>query len=255
MALSAALLVGCATVPETNRSQLRLISPTQEAELGLKTFDKVKQQTPRSRDRGKVRMVQSVGTRIAAVTPMPNANWEFVLFDVPDKPNAFALPGGKVGIYSGMLPITKNEAGLATVIAHEIAHVFAHHGAERMSQGLLVQLGGVALSAALGSQAAATRDLAMQAYGVGAQVGVLLPYSRTQELEADRLGLLFMARAGYDPREAVAFWRRFQAHNRSQGGEPLEFLTTHPLDDRRIEALEAALPRAVAEYEQARARR
>lgn len=255
LALAAALVAGCATVPQTNRSQLLLLSPSQETELGLQAFEKIKRETPVSRESAKVRMVRTAGRRIAAVAPMPNARWEFVLFDAPDTANAFALPGGKVGIYSGILPITRNEAGLATVIAHEVGHVIARHGAERMSQGLLVELGGSALSAALGSQASATRQLALQAYGVGAQLGVMLPYSRTQELEADELGLLYMARAGYDPREAIPFWRRFQAFNSRQGGRPPEFLSTHPLDDRRIARLEQLMPRAVAEYEMTRARR
>ncbi|MEY6433274.1 M48 family metallopeptidase [Thioalkalicoccus limnaeus] len=253
--LTGALLPGCATVSETGRSQLLLISPAQEAQLGLQTFDQIKRETPVSRDRAQTEMVRRVGQRIAAVVPMPEARWEFVLFDVPDTPNAFALPGGKVGIYSGILPITKNEAGLATVIAHEIGHISARHGAERLSQGLLVQMGGIALSTALGSQPGATRDLVMQAYGVGAQVGVLLPYSRTQEFEADELGLLYMARAGYDPREALAFWRRFQDHNRERPGRTLEYLSTHPLDERRIANLERLMPRALTEYEMARARR
>lgn len=255
MALAGAVVAGCATVPETNRSQLLLISPTQESELGLQAFEKIKQKTPASRNSTNAKMVRNAGRRIAAVAPMPDARWEFVLFDAPDTANAFALPGGKVGIYSGILPITRNEAGLATVMAHEIGHVIARHGAERMSQGLLVELGGSALSAALGSQASATRELALQAYGVGAQLGVMLPYSRAQELEADELGLLYMARAGYDPREAIPFWRRFQAYNRETGARPPEFLSTHPLDDRRIARLEQLMPRAVAEYEMTRARR
>jgi predicted Zn-dependent protease len=152
------------------------------------------------------------------------------------------------------LPITKDEAGLATVIGHEVAHAVARHGAERMSHGMLVQLGGAGLSAALGSNAGASGDLIMQAYGLGSQLGVMLPYSRTQELEADELGLLYMARAGYDPRQAIGFWKRFAAYNAKRGGAPPEFLSTHPLDQRRITALERAMPRAVAEYERSRVR-
>jgi predicted Zn-dependent protease len=255
LALAAALLSGCASVPETNRSQLLLIDPAQEVQLGLQAFAEIKSETPRSRNRGQIALVEKVGRRIAAIAPVSGAQWEFVLFEAPKTPNAFALPGGKVGIYSGILPITRDEAGLATVIAHEIAHVIARHGGERMSHGLLVQMGGVALSAALGSRPAATQELAMQAYGIGTQVGVMLPYSRTQELEADQLGLLLMARAGYDPRAATAFWRRFQAFNRKQGGGKLEFLSTHPLDERRIAQIEQMMPRAVAEYELRAARR
>ncbi len=244
----AAVLAACASAPETGRSQLLLIGTDQEAQMGLQTFDGVKQQTPVVRDGQDAALVRKVGARIAAVVPLPHAQWEFVLFDESEA-NAFALPGGKVGVYSGILPITRNEAGLATVLAHEIAHVVARHGAERISQSLLVQVGGLALSTALGSSAGISGDLAMQAYNVGTQVGITLPYSRTQELEADHLGLLYMARAGYDPREAVAFWRRFQAYEQEKGGGVPEFLSTHPVDGRRIAALEALMPSAIAEYE------
>lgn len=203
-----ATLATCATAPETGRSQLLLVSPAEEAQLGLKAFQQIKRQQPQVSGGKAAETLQRVGNRISEVAPLPNARWEFVLFK-DDSPNAFALPGGKVGIYTGILPITKNEAGLATVIGHEIAHAVARHGAERMSHGMLVQLGGVGLSAALGQDAGATGDLIMQAYGIGSQLGVMLPYSRTQELEADELGLLYMARAGYDPREAIDFWKRF----------------------------------------------
>jgi predicted Zn-dependent protease len=251
------VLGGCATAPETGRSQLLLVDSSQEAQLGLKAFEEIKAEKPVSRDADKKAQLQSVGRRIARVARLPDARWEFVLFDDPKQPNAFALPGGKVGVYTGILPITQNEAGLAAVVAHEVAHVSARHGAERMSQGIAVQLGGTLLSAALGTSGygGVTRDLAMQAYGLGTQVGLLLPYSRTQELEADRIGLLYMARAGFDPREAVAFWKRFQAYNAKRGGRPPEFLSTHPLDNNRIAKLQEFLPQALAEYERAQRRR
>jgi predicted Zn-dependent protease len=248
------MLTACATAPETGRRQLLLVSPAEEAQLGLNAFQQVKRQYPEVRRGKDVKRLQRVGTRISRVAPLPNARWEFVLFK-DDAPNAFALPAGKVGVFTGILPVTKNEDGLATVIGHEIAHAVARHGAERMSHGLLVQLGGIGLSAALGSNAGATGDLVMQAYGLGSQLGVMLPYSRTQELEADELGLLFMARAGYDPREAIAFWKRFAAYNAKRGGAPPEFLSTHPLDQRRIAQLERLMPRAIAEYDRARAQR
>ena len=253
MRLSAALplvamLGACATVPETGRSQLLLISPEQEFQLGLSEFSKLKQSTPASRDPAQNAMLQRVGRRIAAVAPLPNARWEFVLFDRAGTANAFCLPGGKVGVYTGMLAITQNEAGLATVIGHEVAHAVARHGAERISEGLLVQLGGELLEQALQTRPGATQELILGAYGIGADVGVMLPHSRKQELEADHLGLLYMARAGYDPREAVAFWQRFSAYARQQGGGRIEFLSTHPLDDTRIARLNALMPRALAEY-------
>jgi len=247
------LLAGCTTAPETGRQQLLLISPSEEARIGLQAFQQLKQQEPVVATGKDARIVRDVGQRIAQVAPLPGAQWEFVLFR-DDSPNAFALPGGKVGIYTGILPITKNEAGLATVMGHEVAHAVARHSAERMSQSLLTQIGGTALAAAIGSDAGVTRDLVLQAYGLGTQVGVMLPYSRTHELEADRIGLLYMARAGYDPREAIEFWKRFSAYNERGGGKPPEFLSTHPVDARRIAQLEAMLPRAMAEYERARAR-
>ncbi|WP_462322366.1 M48 family metallopeptidase, partial [Halochromatium sp.] len=247
-------LLSCATAPETGRRQLLLVSPIDEAQLGLQAFQQIKQQKPVVKQGKQVATLQRVGARISSVAPLPYARWEFVLFK--DKsPNAFALPGGKVGVNTGILPITKSEAGLATVIGHEVAHAVARHGAERMSHGMLVQLGGAGLQAALGDDAGATGDLIMQAYGIGSQLGVMLPYSRTQELEADELGLLYMARAGYDPREALGFWQRFAAYNAKRGGAPPEFLSTHPMDQRRFEALQRVMPRAIAEYERARAER
>lgn len=244
---------GCATAPETGRSQLLLIDSAQESQMGLKAFREIKSETPVSRDTTENARLQRVGRDIARVAKLPDARWEFVLFDQPKVPNAFALPGGKVGVYTGILPITQNDAGLATVIGHEVAHAAARHGAERMSQGVALQVGGSILSAALGAggYGGVSRDLAMQAYGLGAQVGVLLPYSRTQELEADRIGLLYMARAGYDPREAIDFWKRFQAYNQARGGKGVEFLSTHPLDDNRIAQLQKYLPQAMAEYRRA----
>ena len=144
-----ALLTSCSTVPETGRSQLLLVSPSQETQLGLTEFDKLKQSTPISKDASVNAMVQRVGQRVAAVAPLPNAQWEFVVFDEPKTANAFCLPGGKVGVYTGILPITKDEAGLAVVIGHEVSHAVARHGNERMSQALLTQLGGEALGVAL----------------------------------------------------------------------------------------------------------
>jgi predicted Zn-dependent protease len=243
-----ALLHGCGTVPETGRSQLLLINSSEEMQLGLTEFEKVKKDTPISHDKALNALVQKVGKRIAAVAPLPSAQWEFVVFDKPDVPNAFCLPGGKVGIYTGILPITKDEAGLATVIGHEVAHAVARHGAERMSEGLLIQLGGIALSTAMQTKSSATQQVAQQAYGIGSTLGVALPHSREQELEADHLGLLYMARAGYDPREAVDFWKRFKAYNDKKGGKPIEFLSTHPVDDRRIAQIESLLPKAEEEY-------
>lgn len=232
----------------TGRSQLNLISASQEVELGLSSFAKMKQEVPISTDAQVTALVQKVGQRIAAVADLPNAQWEFVVFESPEV-NAFCLPGGKVGIYTGILPITQDEEGLATVIGHEVAHAAAHHGAERMSQQLLAQTGGAVLQSTLSSSDPKTQALATTVYGLGANIGVLLPYSRLHESEADRMGLHYMARAGYRPEAAVEFWQRFAEFNRRQGGGGTPwFLRTHPVDDKRIEQIQRWLPEARLEY-------
>ncbi len=246
--LAAAMLTGCATVPETGRSQLNLISADEEMKLGMTEFQSAKQKTPVSRDAAATAMVQRAGKRIAAVADLPGAQWEFVLFESKEA-NAWCLPGGKVAVYTGLLPIAKDEAGLATVIGHEVAHATAHHGAERMSQQMVAQAGGSVAGALTSGKSEATQALVGQAYGVVSQVGVLLPYSRKQEAEADYIGLLYMARAGYDPAAAIAFWERFAEYNRQHGGsQGFAFLRTHPLDEQRIQELKAQLPKARAEY-------
>lgn len=246
------VLASCATVPETGRTQLLLISTSEETQLGLTEFEKLKRSTPISRDPQINARVQQVGRRIAAVAPLPNARWEFVVFDKPDTANAFCLPGGKVGIYTGLLPLAQNDAGLATVIGHEVAHAAARHGAERVSQGLVLDMGGQVLAQAMQTNSEVTRSIVQQAYGLAGTLGVLLPYSRKQELEADHLGLVYMARAGYDPREAISFWQRFAAYGRNRGGRPPEFLSTHPVDSTRIAQLRSLMPRALAEYQPTR---
>jgi len=160
--------------------------------------------------------------------------------------NAWCMPGGKVVVYTGILPVAQGEAGLAVVMGHEIAHAIAEHGNERMSHGLLAQFGGMALEEALSSQAGATKQLWMSVYGVGAQYGALLPYSRLQENEADRLGLIFMAMAGYDPNAAAPFWQRMASQK--GGAAPPEFLSTHPSDATRIENIKRLIPEAMGYY-------
>jgi predicted Zn-dependent protease len=249
----AMFMAGCTTVPVTGRHELNLISSDQEIQLGLSSFDQMKKETPIDRNPADNEQVQRVGKRIASVAgkDMPNAQWEFVVFDSPEA-NAFCLPGGKVGVYRGILAITQNDAGLATVIGHEVGHAVAHHGASRMSQALVTQGVGEAAGAALGStQYAQYQNVFMGLYGAGTTLAVELPYSRAQESEADHIGLVYMARAGYDPREAVAFWKRFSDYNSKQGGQTSflsKFLSTHPVDSQRIADLEKWLPEAQAEY-------
>lgn len=247
-ALSLSLFSGCQSVPITGRSQLILMGASQEMQLGLTSFQKIKKETPLSRNAAARAMVERVGRRIAAVADLPNAQWEFVLFE-SEQANAFCLPGGKVGIYTGILPITKDETGLATVMGHEVAHAVARHGAERVSEGMLWQAGGKALGGSIQKYDPRTQALILGAYGVGTKVGRTLPHSRGQESEADHIGLIYMARAGYDPGQAADFWRRFQAYNRQRGGASTPwFLRTHPLDQTRIDNIQKWLPEARAQY-------
>jgi predicted Zn-dependent protease len=247
------ILTGCSTVGETGRKQLVLLSPGEEMQLGLQSFEQMKTETPISKDAAANALVQKVGGRIAAVADLPNAQWEFVVFESKDA-NAFCLPGGKVGVYTGILPITKDEAGLATVIGHEVAHAYARHGGERVSQAMVSQ----GVSQVVGTAAAGSKyqSAIMTAYGVGSKVGFELPYSRAHESEADRIGLRFMAKAGYDPEAAVAFWQRFAAFNQQAGGGQAgfldQFLRTHPLDETRIRNLQQWMPEAKALYKPAK---
>ncbi|HEX7862306.1 MAG TPA: M48 family metallopeptidase [Verrucomicrobiae bacterium] len=244
------LFVACETAPITGRRQLNFIGAGQEMQLGMSEFEKMKESTPISRDPALNELVQRVGRKIAAAAneDLPGAQWEFVVFD-SEQANAFCLPGGKVGVYKGILPITRDEEGLAVVIGHEVAHAAARHGAERMSQALAAQTGGQLLGVALSSADPRVQSLFQLAYPIGAQVGVLLPYGRKQESEADRIGLHYMARAGYNPEAAVGFWQRFSAYNESKGGKGgPAFLRTHPVDEVRIRQIQEWLPAAKAEY-------
>lgn len=242
-------LVACYTVPETGRSSLNFVGADEERHLGVQAFDEVKHKEKVSTNPEYNAMVQRVGSRIAAVADpdIPNSQWEFVVFE-NSEPNAFALPGGKVGVYTGIFQITQNDAGLATVLGHEIGHVAARHGAERMSQQTLAGIGAAGLSVALSKQGSSTRQFALLAFGAGSTIGVLLPYSRLQESEADHIGLLYMAKAGYNPQEAVNFWTRFRDFNKKKGGSTPGFLSTHPTDDKRIADLQRYLPEADGFY-------
>jgi len=239
------LVTGCTTVPETGRRQFNFMSPKEEMTLGFSEFDKMKKQVPVSKDPAANALLQRVGKRIAAVAQLPDAQWEFVVFDNKEA-NAFCLPGGKVGVYTGILPITKDEAGLATVIGHEVAHAVARHGGERMSEAAGLQVIGVALGAAVEDSRYAA--LINQTYGMGSQLGVALPHSRGQESEADHIGLIYMSRAGFDPEAAVGFWQRFADFNAKQGASTPWFLRTHPLDETRIKQIKDWMPQAKKEF-------
>ncbi len=237
------VLVACTPAPYTNRSQLILISSSQENQLGAQAFADVVAKNRLDQRASIVGPVQAVGQRLAAVANRPDFQWQFVVIDSPEV-NAFCLPGGKVAVYTGMLPVAEDTTGLAVVLGHEISHAIARHGAERMSQQLAAEVGGALLGEATGANA----GLVMAAYGLTAQYGVLLPWSRTQESEADRIGLELMARAGYDPRAAVAFWERMA---RAGGGRVPEFLSTHPSSSTRIAQIDAWIPAATRLYDAA----
>jgi predicted Zn-dependent protease len=240
------VLVTCTKVPFTQRSQLILVSVEEENKLGARAYQQVLSKARIERREVVVKPVEQTGRRIAQVVGRPDFDWRFTVVDDPKQVNAFALPGGKVAVYTGILPVAQTTTGLAVVLGHEIAHVIARHGAERMSQGVVAQLGGSLLSAFLGG--GPTANMILAAYGLGAQVGVLLPFSRTQESEADHIGLVLMARAGYDPRAALGFWRRME---RSSKNGPPEFLSTHPKHDTREQQIEGWLPEALGYYQAA----
>jgi len=248
-------VASCATVPVTGRRQLNLIPGSQLNSMSFKQYSEFISSHKLSKNPGQARMVKRVGKRIREAVEryfaerdmsghLRGYRWEFNLVD-NSLVNAWCMPGGKVVIYTGILPITQTEAGLAVVMGHEIGHAIANHGNERMSQGLIALTGGIALSKALETKSEETKNLFLAAYGVGAQVGILLPYSRLHESEADRLGLIFMAMAGYDPHEAVSFWRRMAAGKK---GAPPEFLSTHPSDETRIRKIQEAIPEGMGYY-------
>jgi predicted Zn-dependent protease len=239
------LMTACAHVPYTDRRQLLLTSEGSETNMGYQAFGQIKQKYKVSHDPAINAEVKRVGQRIAAAAKRPDYRWEFVVFDNKDA-NAFCLPGGKVGIFTGILKYTKDEAGLATVISHEVAHALARHAGERMSQGMLAQVGGIGLGVALGGVGGTAGQAIMTGYSLGTQYGILLPYSRTQEYEADHIGLILMAKAGYDPAQALEFWKRMSA--KDKGAKPPQFMSTHPSDANRLRELEAFLPEARKYY-------
>jgi predicted Zn-dependent protease len=255
-ALLVALGLTCSSVPVTGRKQLSLIPSPQMLSMSYQQYGEFLKSNTLSTNQSQVQLVRNVGNKIkTAVERYMTQNgyadrlqgyaWEFNLVESKEV-NAWCMPGGKVVVYTGILPVTKDEAGLAVVMGHEIAHAIAEHGGERMSQQLLTQFGGAALQEVLKNKPQETQNLWLGVFGAGAQIGVLLPYSRTHESEADHLGLIFMAMAGYDPSSAVAFWERMAA---GKGGQaPPEFLSTHPSDQKRIAQIREHLPEAMQYY-------
>ena len=256
LAIAGVMFYACSTVPLTGRSQLSLVNDDQVNPAAAASYrqllsDPATKVVTTGTDAQRVKRIG--GQLAAAIEKYLNANgyanqynfqWEFNLIQSPEV-NAWCMPGGKVAVYSGLLPVSQTDAGLAVVMGHEIGHAIAKHSAERMSHEMLVQAGGAAVGAATGGKSQVTQAIVSQAYGLGGQVA-LLKYSRNQESEADRLGLTFMAMAGYDPNAAVSFWQRMAAQNK--GGSPPEFLSTHPSDATRIANLRNLIPEAMKYY-------
>ncbi len=251
------VVFACSTVPVTGRRQLNLIPSSQINSMSHQSYQQFLSEHKVVKGTDEARMVERTGRNIQSAveryfaqeemsSQLRDYAWEFNLVE-DDLINAWCMPGGKVVVYTGILPVTQDETGLAVVMGHEIAHAIAKHGNERMSQGLIAEFGGVALSELLRSRPAAAQNLFMSAYGLGASVGVLLPFSRKHESEADHLGLIFMAMAGYDPREADDFWMRMS--EQKEGAAPPEFLSTHPSDQTRIRNIQELIPEAMKYYE------
>ncbi len=251
------IFVSCSSVPITGRKQLNLIPESEMLSMSFDQYNQFLKEHQESNNVQQVEMVKRVGSKIASAvedylkqnnlaSEIKNYKWEYHLV-VDSEANAWCMPGGKIVVYTGILPITQNENGLAVVLGHEISHAVAHHGDERMSQALVTQLGGIALSEALKTKPQLTQQIFLAAYDVGTQVGILLPYSRTQESEADHLGLIFMAMAGYNPQGALDFWQRMQQMNPNSVPE---FLSDHPANQTRINDIKTEMPEAMKYYKQ-----
>ena len=242
-----AFIAACVTTPESGKQAFIMIPLSQEATLGKQAFGEVLKKEKESKDARLVAITERVGRRLGAVTTMPDLEWEFKLFE-SEQMNAFALPGGKTAVYTGLLKICGNEAALAAVMGHEIAHVTARHGAQRITNQMVVSTLMSAATISLANKD--SRAMILGGLGLGVQYGIQLPFSRGNESEADQIGLAYMAKAGYDPREAAKFWTRFS--QMKQGAQPPEFLSTHPADATRIANLNRFLPRALAQYKNAK---
>lgn len=239
---------GCRTTPVSGRSQLILGSEEKEIALGATAYGDVLSKEPLSKQKNYIDAVDRVGRRIAAVAGRDDFQWEFKVIQ-SETQNAFCLPGGKVAVYEGIIPICESEAGLAVVMSHEIAHALARHGGERMTQQEIKNLGGAAVNWALQEQDDTKKKIVQTAYGVASEYGVIRPYSRKHESEADLIGIELLAKAGYDPSEAPRFWERFAT--KKGAGQPPAWMSTHPSDAQRAADLRASLPRAMKLYEEA----
>ena len=248
------LLAGCYVVPETGRQSLVLIDEATEMRMGLQAYSQALTDQKIARNSKYSPAVQRVGSRIAAVANQPNYQWEFTLFDAPDTVNAWCLPGGKIGIYTGLFRVVKNEAQLAFVTGHEVGHAVAKHGAERMSHQLLLVVGAEVVAAAMEDKTKEEQEnkenieRVRVAYGIGSALFVMLPFSRKHEYEADRIGLMYMADAGYDPREALILQESFIEYHKQKGGGTPEYLSTHPTDVKRLVEMKTLLPQAMQRY-------
>lgn len=252
-----AALGACSTTP-TGRSQLNFMSAAQEMRLGAEAYSEMLAEEKLITAGPQYQMVQRVGRRIAQSakdlypdTDAKDFRWEFSLIDDPQTVNAWALPGGKCAVYTGLLPVTQDEASLAAVMGHEVSHAIAHHGAERMSQNVILQGALIGASFSMRDMDGDKRAGIMAALGAGATVGVMLPFSRSHESEADEIGLYLSANAGYDPQAAIGLWKRMGALG---GQRPPEWLSTHPSEETRIERLNEAMPKALELYAAARKR-
>ena len=244
-----ALVLACATSP-LGRRQLRLFPEADMDAMGVQAYEQIKGETPATTDAGASRYVRCVANAITRALPASDGagEWEVTVFE-EDSPNAFALPGRKIGVHTGLLKVARNQSQLATVVGHEVAHVLANHGNERMSTAYAAQ-SSLGLAQVLAGEPSPQKQQIFALLGVGAQVGVLLPFSRTQESEADLLGLDLMAKAGFDPRQSVELWRNMAA---AGGGQPSEWLSTHPSHETRINELQERIPQTMGLYEKARA--
>lgn len=254
--LIAVMIYSCNSVPVTGRKQLTIIPNSELMAMSFQQYDEFLKENPPSKDKEQTQVVKDIGHRIKNSVEaymrdnnlsdmLDGYDWEFNYVD-SDQVNAWCMPGGKVVVYSGIIPVTQTETGLAVVMGHEIAHAIADHGNERMSQELIRQAGGIGLMVALNEQPEETQAMWMAVYGIGTEVAAMLPYSRLHESEADKMGLMFMAMAGYDPREAPIFWQRMSSM--SGGQKPPEFLSTHPSDQTRVSNLNEWMPEAMTYY-------